>query len=176
MGHFDNHAHTYYSNLRLLDCINRPKDLINKAIELGLSGIAITDHESVASWIEVNKFAKELRETNPDFTIALGDEIYLTDSRDMGQRMLSERKASVKCLLPHGLTHILTVVWNVYLLPSLSYNPSCKTTKVMSLAPPHVSAESLVPLSLTSMELKRLVTNAWSIISKSRLFSSLPFA
>ena len=48
------------------DCINRPKDLINRAIELGLAGIAITDHEALCGHI--------------------GNEIYLTDTRDMGQR------------------------------------------------------------------------------------------
>ena len=51
---FEVHAHTHYSNLRLLDCINRPKDLIKRAIELGLKGIAITDHETLASHIELN--------------------------------------------------------------------------------------------------------------------------
>ena len=111
MGHFDNHAHTYYSNLRLLDCINRPKDLINKAIELGLSGIAITDHESVASWIEVNKFAKELRETNPDFTIALGDEIYLTDSRDMGQRYYHFILIAKDAIGAKGIREMSSTAW-----------------------------------------------------------------
>ena len=64
MSYFNNHAHTHYSNIRLLDCINRPKDLINKAIELGLSGIAITDHESLGGHVQVNKYAKQLRETS----------------------------------------------------------------------------------------------------------------
>ena len=34
--YFNCHTHTMYSNIRLLDCINRPKDLINTAKELGL--------------------------------------------------------------------------------------------------------------------------------------------
>ena len=36
--------------------------------------------------MEVNQYAKKLQETNPDFTIALGNEIYLTDTRDKGQK------------------------------------------------------------------------------------------
>ena len=84
--YFDNHAHTEYSNLRLLDAINKPIALIDKAIEYGLSGIAITDHESLSSHIKVNKYAKKLQETNPDFKVVLGNEIYLTETRDMGQR------------------------------------------------------------------------------------------
>lgn len=83
---FEVHSHTHYSNLRLLDCINRPKDLINRALELGLSGIAITDHEALCSHPEVSFYAKELEEKNPDFKVALGNEIYLTDTRDSGQK------------------------------------------------------------------------------------------
>ena len=84
--YFGCHNHTEYSNIRLLDCINKPKDLIDKAIELGLSGIAITDHECLSSHMEVNQYAKVIKEKYPDFKIALGNEIYLTDNRDSGQK------------------------------------------------------------------------------------------
>ena len=86
---FDCHSHTMYSNLRLLDCINQPKHLIDKAIELGLGGIAITDHECLSAHMEVNQYAKKLREKHPDFTIALGNEIYLTDDRSNGQNIIT---------------------------------------------------------------------------------------
>ena len=82
---FNCHNHTMYSNLRLLDCIIKPQDLIDRAIQLGLSGIAITDHEALSAHMEVNKYAKKIRETHPDFTIALGNEIYLTETRDKNQ-------------------------------------------------------------------------------------------
>lgn len=85
-SYFNCHNHTMYSNIRLLDCINQPKALIDKAIELGLSGIAITDHECLSAHMEINQYAKKLRETNPDFVIALGNEIYLTDDRSSGQK------------------------------------------------------------------------------------------
>lgn len=80
------HSHTHYSNLRLLDSINRPERLINRAIEIGLSGICITDHETLAGQVEINMLAKKLRETNPDFKVGLGDEIYLTDTRESNQK------------------------------------------------------------------------------------------
>ena len=83
-AYFGTHNHTYYSNIRLLDSTNRPKDLIDKAIELGMSGIAITDHECLSAHMEVNQYAKKIKETNPDFKIALGNEIYLVDERDPG--------------------------------------------------------------------------------------------
>ena len=83
---FDTHIHTHYSNIRLLDSINRPEKLIERAIDIGLAGLAITDHECLSGHIEINKIAKKLREKNPDFKIALGNEIYLTKDRSMGQR------------------------------------------------------------------------------------------
>ena len=84
--YFGIHNHTMYSNLRLIDAINKPDDLINKAIELGLSGIAITDHECLSAHIEAEKHMNKIQEKNPNFKLALGNEIYLTDSRDNGQR------------------------------------------------------------------------------------------
>ena len=84
--YFGIHNHTYYSNIRLLDSINRPTDLIDKAIELGLSGIAITDHECLSAHMEVNQYAQKIKEKYPYFTIALGNEVYLTDTRDRGQK------------------------------------------------------------------------------------------
>lgn len=86
MPFFNNHTHTCYSNIRLVDSTNRPVPLIKKAIEMGMTGIAITDHEALCSHVAVNKFAKELQETNPDFTVALGNEIYLTENREKGQK------------------------------------------------------------------------------------------
>ena len=85
-NYFGIHNHTEYSNIRLLDCINRPKDLIYKAIELGLNGICITDHECLSAHVSVNKIAADLQKTNPDFVIGLGNEIYLTDDRSSGQK------------------------------------------------------------------------------------------
>ena len=62
--YFGLHNHTMYSNIRLLDCINRPKDLIDKAIELGMNGIAITDHECLSAHMEANQYAKEIQEVH----------------------------------------------------------------------------------------------------------------
>ena len=80
------HSHTHYSNLRLLDCINRPKELIQRAVDLGLNGIAITDHECLSGHVEINMIADEIRKEHPDFKVALGNEIYLTKTRDSGQK------------------------------------------------------------------------------------------
>ena len=83
MNRFECHSHTEYSNLRLLDCINKPKNLVQRAIDIGLSGIAITDHECLSAAIKLNQIQKDC----PDgFKIALGNEIYLVDSRMNGQK------------------------------------------------------------------------------------------
>ena len=82
MSRFEIHAHTHYSNLRLVDSINKPKMLINRAIELGLSGIAITDHDCLSAAPEVNAYQFDIAEEHPNFKIALGNEIYLMDNRE----------------------------------------------------------------------------------------------
>lgn len=88
MARMEIHSHTEYSNLRLLDCINKPEKLIDRAIELGLSGIAITDHECLSSHMQVNIYSEKIREKNPDFKIALGNEIYLCETRESGQNII----------------------------------------------------------------------------------------
>ena len=83
---FDPHNHTEYSNLRLVDCINRVPALVDRAIELGLSGIAITDHECLSAHVKANQYAQKIAEKHPDFKIALGNEIYLCPDREKGQK------------------------------------------------------------------------------------------
>ena len=84
--YFNCHNHTHYSNVRILDSIIRPKNLIDKAIELGLCGIAITDHECISSHVQALKHVEKIRENNPDFKVALGNEIYLVDERTPKQK------------------------------------------------------------------------------------------
>lgn len=81
---FDNHSHSMFSNFRLIDSINRPKDMILKAHELGMAGIALTDHETVAGHVEWLKCEKDLKASGKipqDFKCACGNEIYLVDDR-----------------------------------------------------------------------------------------------
>ena len=81
---FETHAHSMYSNIRLVDCINKPEDLIRKAAELGLAGITLTDHESLSGhvdWLNAEKKLKKDGVIPPDFVCALGNEIYLVDNR-----------------------------------------------------------------------------------------------
>lgn len=76
------HNHTEKSNVRMLDCIIKPKDLIKKAISLGYKGIAITDHECLSAAIDVLKTRDAIEKEHPDFKIIFGNEIYLIDEKD----------------------------------------------------------------------------------------------
>ena len=78
------HNHTYSSNVRFLDSINRPEDMVKKAISLGFSGIAFTDHEALCSAIDILKAKDKIKESNPDFKIIFGNEIYLIDEKEIG--------------------------------------------------------------------------------------------
>ena len=75
---FITRSHSEFSNNRLRDCINRIPELIDYAIELGHSGIAFTEHESVAGFVKIEKEMKRISKTNPNFKIIRGNEIYLT--------------------------------------------------------------------------------------------------
>lgn len=90
------HNHTQYSNLRLRDSIIKENLLIDEAIKLGLPGIAITDHESLASHVKALKYMKQLKEEGKDngFKLALGNEIYLVDEENT--KTLLENKERVK--------------------------------------------------------------------------------
>ena len=79
------HAHTDYSNLTLVDCINKVENLIQYAFDLGLHGLAITDHEALCGHIKARDFIESKRKSSDeelakkwkDFKLILGNEIYL---------------------------------------------------------------------------------------------------
>lgn len=74
------HCHTHGSNLRMLDCIVKTKDLIDYAVELGMKAVAITDHASISEHINAIQYRKELKGKGVDIKVLLGDEIYLVDN------------------------------------------------------------------------------------------------
>lgn len=77
------HNHTCASNQRLVDSINTVEGLIQYAFDLGLYGLALTEHETVNSHIKALKYVdKKRKEENHDprwdtFKLILGNEIYL---------------------------------------------------------------------------------------------------
>ena len=141
--YFGCHNHTMYSNIRLLDCINRPTALIDKAIELGLSGIAITDHECLSAHMEVNQYAKKIKDKYPDFVIALGNEIYLTDTRDRGQKYYHFILIAKDAIGHKALREMSTQAWrNSYVDRKMERVPLLKSelADIMSRYKGHVIA------------------------------------
>lgn len=143
--YFNIHNHTMYSNIRLLDCINRPKDLIDKAIELGLSGIAITDHECLSAHMEVNQYAKKIKEKHPDFVIVLGNEVYLVDKRENGIKYYHFILAAKDALGHKALRELSSIAWyNSYVDRGMERVPITKEElrKIMSKYKGHVVAST----------------------------------
>lgn len=81
MQRIDCHNHTMFSSIRLIDAISTPESLIRRAIDLGLKGVAITDHEVLSAHPRAIKFFESIKKDNPDFKLILGNEIYLVDER-----------------------------------------------------------------------------------------------
>ena len=126
--YFGCHNHTDYSNIRLLDSTNKPKALIDKAIELGMSGIAITDHECLSAHMEVNQYAKEIKEKHPDFKIALGNEIYLVDERIMGQKYYHFLLIAKDAIGYKALKELSSTAWyNIYIDRGMERVPTLKS-------------------------------------------------
>ena len=71
---FSLHNHTGVSSASrgFADSSIKLEDLINKSKELGLNGVAVTDHESIGAFVK----CKQLEDKN-DYSIICGNEIYL---------------------------------------------------------------------------------------------------
>ena len=80
MGYVNLHSHSDYSNLRLIDSINKIPDMITTAKNIGLNGLAITDHEALSGHLKAIEFVASKQkddESWKDFKLILGNEIYL---------------------------------------------------------------------------------------------------
>ena len=86
MARFEMHSHTDMSNIRLIDCINTVDSLVNYAVEIGLEGICLTDHEALGNWVKLDQIRQKIQEKHVDFKIGYGNEIYLVDERESNQR------------------------------------------------------------------------------------------
>lgn len=74
------HNHTDYSNIRLLDSVNKADKLIEYVHQLGLNGMALTDHETVAGWVKAQSYVEDKAKKDDswkNFKLILGNEIYL---------------------------------------------------------------------------------------------------
>ena len=92
MSYIGLHIHTHYS---LFDGIATPEEYVNRAQELGMSAIAITDHGSLSGHREMYRMAKE-KGIKP----ILGVEGYVTEDR-FDQRDKDERTGPLDLVYNH---------------------------------------------------------------------------
>ena len=95
MSFFNIHNHDFYSNASLgfPDVICSPEDLIQRAYDLGLNGLAITNHECISSYVKCLNYYNKMTKNRP-FTLGLGNECYLIteDEYNNNRDGLSEHK------------------------------------------------------------------------------------
>ena len=157
MTRFVPHCHTEMSNFRLLDCIIKLPDLIKKGKEIGLAGLAVTDHETIAQSIRVCKLQKEY----PDFKIAIGNEIYLTDVRQNGIKYWHQILIAKDVIGHKQLRQLSSIAWmNSYYDRGMERVPTLKEElrQVVMRDPGHLIATSAClggELSSSIIEMER---------------------
>lgn len=80
MSYTSLHGHSESSNIRLLDCISKPYQILDRAHELGLKGVAFTDHEAISAFIKAETYLSKKKESDniwSDMKLIRGNEIYL---------------------------------------------------------------------------------------------------
>jgi len=104
------HLHTQYS---ILDGACRIKDMIKKAIAIGMKGVAITDHGNLFG---VKEFY-EAATSNPGFTPIVGCETYVARRTRFDKSDLEDRKGDHLILLAknaegyHNLVKLISYSW-----------------------------------------------------------------
>lgn len=142
----ETHSHSHYSNIRGIDSINRPMDMIMTAARLGLKGIILTDHEALCGHVEWLKAEKELKEKEkiPSyFKCGLGNEIYLTDDRSRGQKYYHFILIAKDTIGHRALRELSSIAWyNLYVDRGVERVPTLKSdlSEIMSKYKGHIIA------------------------------------
>jgi DNA polymerase-3 subunit alpha len=107
MNYVGLHVHTHYS---LMDGVATPQEYVNRAVELGMPGIAITDHGTLSGHREMYRLAKEA-----GIKPILGVEGYMT--RDMSDKRAKAERTDPLDLNYH---HIVLLAKNQQGLENLN--------------------------------------------------------
>jgi error-prone DNA polymerase len=67
------------TNFSFLRGASHPEELVEQAINLGLSGLGIADRNSLAGIVRAHAFLRENRELAPDFRLAIGSRLVFRD-------------------------------------------------------------------------------------------------
>lgn len=113
-----NHSGISSASRGFADSSIKLEDLIKEAKRKGLEGIAITDHESVGSYVQAKNLEEEL-----DFPVLLGNEIYLVSEQ---QDYLLRNEYQKGMYYPHFLLIALDEIGNQQLreLSSIAWENS----------------------------------------------------
>lgn len=93
--------------------------------------------------MEVNQYAKQLQKTNPNFKIALGNEIYLTETREKNQKYYHFILIAKDSIGHKALRELSSIAWyNSYVDRGMERVPTLKSelTKIISKYKNHVIA------------------------------------
>ena len=119
------HCHSEYSSavLRFADSIGKVKDLVNYGIELGLNGVALTDHQTVAGFVDLEQTINSLNFSRP-FQHIFGNEVYLISEEEDNQRFEENFDGKIKYW--HFLVNVLDPIGlkQLYQLSALAWKRS----------------------------------------------------
>jgi DNA polymerase III subunit alpha len=106
MSYFSVHNHSHYSNIRLVDALTRPEELVSYANEIGLKGVCLSDHECLSGHVKFIQAYKNLKKENKiteDFKIGLANEIYLVREDNLDELKENYKNKKVETKFYHFL-------------------------------------------------------------------------
>ena len=166
---FECHSHTDKSDFRLVDAINAPTKLVDQAIKIGLQGVCVTDHETVAACPGLNQYYwNKIHDKYPYFKIGLGDEIYLTETREPNQKYYHFILIAKNIKGWHQLCRLSTIAWlNSYVDRRMERVPTLKSdlAEIVGAEPDNLIASTaclggeISTLILEMEEARRLKNN-----------------
>ena len=124
-SYFNIHNHSSYSNalLGFPDVLCSVQDVIQRAYDLGLSGVTITEHEGISSHIQALKYYEQMPRDRP-FVLGLGNEIYLMEeSEDLENRETHNT---------HPYYHFILLALDIILIPIITLFFSLLTLRGIS--------------------------------------------
>lgn len=150
------HCHSEYSNIRFLDVCHKLTALIDRAVELNAPCMALTDHECLSGAVKAINYVKEQKSKGiipEDFTLAIGNEIYLVDGLELDEE---GRKRSTSDFYHfiliakdkegfEQLKELTTMAWsNCYFTGKMARVPTTKENlkQVVSKNPGHLLAST----------------------------------
>lgn len=100
------HNHSDASNIRTIDALCKVDELVDRAIELGYDGVALTDHESISNYVQLSKAEDRIKKEHPNFKVIRGNEIYLVAPEEVGPDTKIYNHFILNCLDAKGFMQI----------------------------------------------------------------------